>query len=67
MNLSDRDKILHRKLSLIESVNDQLRNIYSIQHIRNRSIEGSLSLIKVIFCWFPYWLLILIYNLYLNV
>ena len=32
------DKILLRKRSLIETVNDQLKNISQIQHTRNRSI-----------------------------
>jgi len=39
-NLSDIDKILHRKRSLIESVNDELKNICSIEHTRHRSTCG---------------------------
>ncbi|KXK39157.1 MAG: transposase [Bacteroidetes bacterium OLB9] len=43
MNLSDTDKILLRKRSVIESVNDELKNICSIQHTRHRSIQGFLN------------------------
>jgi predicted ATPase len=32
------DKILLRKRALIESVNDQLKNIYQIEHSRHRSV-----------------------------
>ena len=32
------DKILLRKRSLIETVNDQLKNISQIQHTRHRSV-----------------------------
>ena len=32
------DKILLRKRSIIESVNDQLKNISQIEHTRHRSI-----------------------------
>lgn len=41
-NLSDTDKILLRKRSLIESVNDELKNICSIEHTRHRSMKGFL-------------------------
>ncbi len=40
MNLSDTDKILLRKRALIETVNDELKNMCSIQHTRHRSIQG---------------------------
>lgn len=43
MNLSDTDKILLRKRAVIESVNDELKNICSIQHTRHRSIQGFLN------------------------
>lgn len=43
MNLSDNDKILLRKRALIESVNDELKNICSIQHTRHRSLQGFLN------------------------
>jgi hypothetical protein len=39
-NLSDIDKILLRKRALIESVNDELKNICSIEHTRHRSPKG---------------------------
>ena len=35
-----RDKILLRKRSLIETVNDELENIVQIEHTRHRSIGG---------------------------
>jgi transposase len=38
--LEDMDKILLRKRSLIETVNDQLKNISQIEHSRHRSITG---------------------------
>lgn len=41
-NLSDTDRILLRKRSLIESVNDELKNICSIEHTRHRSLKGFL-------------------------
>jgi len=40
MNLSDTDKILLRKRALIETVNDELKNMCSIQHTRHRSLQG---------------------------
>lgn len=40
MNISDTDKILLRKRAVIESVNDELKNICSIQHTRHRSLQG---------------------------
>ncbi|UGU14594.1 IS982 family transposase [Sinomicrobium kalidii] len=39
-NLSDTDKILLRKRALIESVNDELKNICAIEHSRHRSPAG---------------------------
>jgi hypothetical protein len=41
-NLSDVDDVLLRKRALIELVNDELRNIYNLEHIRHRSIMGFL-------------------------
>jgi hypothetical protein len=43
MNISDTDKILLRKRALIETVNDELKNICSIQHTRHRSLQGFLN------------------------
>jgi len=43
MNLSDTDKILLRKKAIIETVNDELKNICSIQHTRHRSLQGFLN------------------------
>ena len=41
-NLSQTDKILLRKRAIIESVNDELKNIASIEHTRHRSVNGFL-------------------------
>lgn len=41
-NLSDVDKLLLRKRALIESVNDELKNICSIEHTRHRAPKGFL-------------------------
>jgi len=41
-NLSDEDKVLLRKRALIESVNDELKNICNLQHTRHRSPKGFL-------------------------
>lgn len=40
--LSATDKILLRKRAVIESVNDELKNICQLQHTRHRSINGFL-------------------------
>ncbi len=34
------DKLMLRKRALIESVNDQLKNISQIEHTRHRSLTG---------------------------
>ncbi len=34
------DKLLHRKRSIIETINDQLKNISQIEHSRHRSIKN---------------------------
>ena len=34
------DKLLLRKRSLIETINDQLKNINQIEHTRHRSVTG---------------------------
>ncbi len=39
-NLSDMDKVLLRKRALIECVNDELKNICSLEHSRHRSPIG---------------------------
>jgi len=51
-----RDKILLRKRSVIESVNDELKNMCQIEHSRHRSLGNFLSnLISglVAYCFFP--------------
>ena len=42
-NLSDTDRLFLRKRALIESVNDELKNICSIEHSRHRSMKGFLN------------------------
>lgn len=42
-NLSDADKVLLRKRALIESVNDELKNICCVEHTRHRSLHGFLN------------------------
>ena len=42
-NLSDEDRLLLRKRALIESVNDELKNICSVEHTRHRSLQGFLN------------------------
>lgn len=44
--LADLDKILLRKRALIETVNDQLKNISQLEHTRHRSLTG--FMVKVI-------------------
>ena len=41
-NISDTDKILLRKRALVESVNDELKNICNIEHTRHRAMKGFL-------------------------
>lgn len=43
MNLSDTDKVLIRKRALIETVNDELKNICCLQHTRHRAVQGFLN------------------------
>ncbi|MFM8740161.1 MAG: transposase, partial [Cytophagales bacterium] len=40
--LSNEEKLLLRKRSVIETVNDELKNICQLEHTRYRSINGSL-------------------------
>jgi predicted choloylglycine hydrolase len=40
--LSNEERILLRKRSVIETVNDQLKNISQAEHTRHRSISGFL-------------------------
>ncbi len=54
--MSVSDKILHRKRALVESVNDELKNIAQIEHSRHRAfanfITNALSAIAA-YCFFP--------------
>lgn len=38
-----KDRIMLRKRTIIESVNDELKNIYQIEHTRHRSFVGFLT------------------------
>lgn len=51
-----KDKILLRKRSIIETINDELKNICSIEHSRHRSFENFIAnLISgiIAYCFFP--------------
>ena len=55
-NLSDVDAILLKKRALIESVNDELKNICKLEHTRHRSLNGFLvNLLSALtaYCFFP--------------
>jgi len=55
-NLSDVDAILLRKRALVESVNDELKNMCKIEHTRHRSIKGFLvNIVAALtaYCFFP--------------
>lgn len=52
--VSMEDKILLRKRSIIETVNDQLKNISNIEHTRHRSLWnflGNLAAGLIAYCW----------------
>ena len=54
--LSLKDKILLRKRSVIETVNDELKNICQVEHSRHRSIDNFLmNTISALtaYCFFP--------------
>lgn len=54
--LEETDRILLRKRSLIETVNDQLKNISQIEHSRHRSITGfmvNLVCALIAYTWQP--------------
>lgn len=56
VNLSASDKILLRKRAIIESVNDELKNMCKIQHTRHRSVGNFLiNLMAALsaYCFFP--------------
>jgi hypothetical protein len=54
--LSNEEKLLLRKRSVIETVNDELKNMCQVEHTRHRSISGFLlNVISVIaaYSFFP--------------
>lgn len=56
MLMSQSDKILLRKRSLVESVNDELKNMAQIEHSRHRSIANFLTnafAAIAAYCYFP--------------
>jgi len=56
VNLSQADRILLRKRAIIESVNDELKNISKLQHTRHRSLGNFLiNLMSALsaYCFFP--------------
>ncbi len=40
LNLTETEQTLPGKRAIIESVNDELKNIYKLQHTRLRSLNG---------------------------
>lgn len=51
-----RDKILLRKRAIIESVNDELKNMCQVEHTRHRSINGFImNMLSALtaYCFFP--------------
>src|SRR5690606_3493565 len=51
-----KDKILLRKRSVIETINDELKNICSIEHSRHRSFENFITNLiagLIAYCFFP--------------
>jgi DDE family transposase len=55
-NISDVDAILLRKRALVESVNDELKNMCKIEHTRHRSVKGFLvNIVAALtaYCFFP--------------
>jgi hypothetical protein len=51
-----KDKILLRKRSVIETINDELKNMCSIEHSRHRSFENFLTNLiagLIAYCFFP--------------
>ncbi len=54
--MSVSDRLLLRKRALIETINDELKNIVQIEHSRHRSFESFLvNLISgiAVYCFFP--------------
>jgi hypothetical protein len=46
------DKLILRKRSLIETINDQLKNIFTLEHSRHRSMTN--LIVNVIACLVAY-------------
>lgn len=53
-NLSETEQILLRKRAVIESVNDELKNICKLQHTRHRSVNGFLFNIMATLCAYSF-------------
>jgi hypothetical protein len=56
VNFSQADRILLRKRAIIESVNDELKNICKLQHTKHRSLGNLLINIMAAltaYCFFP--------------
>ena len=63
------DKLLLRKRAIIESVNDELKNIAQIEHSRHRSLHNFLNNLfggLAAYCFFPKKPTIRVYNVYDN-
>ena len=46
------DKLLLRKRAIIETINDQLKNIQQIEHTRHRSVVN--AMVNVLAAWVAY-------------
>lgn len=53
--MSVSDKLLLRKRAIIETVNDELKNIAQVEHSRHRSFDNFVNLLGGIaaYCYFP--------------
>lgn len=54
--MSIRDRLLLRKRAIIETINDELKNMVQIEHLRHRSVAGfTVNLITGLaaYCFFP--------------
>ena len=53
-NLTETEQILLRKRAVIESVNDELKNICKLQHTRHRSVNGFLFNVMATLCAYSF-------------
>ena len=53
-NLTETEQILLRKRAVIETVNDELKNICKLQHTRHRSVSGFLFNVMATLCAYSF-------------